>query len=1440
MGEANRKKYRHYTFEMDSPKTPISDPSILLLNEIEILLAQSRLLELYVKQSQATATYEAARAHEQHQAELAGLRSALAEKEQILAVNQSALGAREQHLQQRVQDLEVDLGEAQRRLERRDAGFTSLESEATDLRGRIGQLEAAQVQAQTLARQAASVRQELEAELANLHKGLEENQQSFQKQQLASRKIHDDLQTEIAQLREQLSERLAWSRNAESGLQASGREIDDLRQRVAELQTSRQEAQASAARELEETRTRLETELDRLQTVLAEREHALKENQRVMVEIERQVKTEILTLRSQLDQKQELIEFRDEELRAAQTQAAALQQRVAEVEAARQLAIVNADEIEGVRRSYESQLEALQHEVAMRERALTERQEAVSAVELALHGKIQSLQQELARSRNLIEERESAVQSSRAQTEALRERIGQQESAAAADLQARQFAEETRRGLEAENSHLHATLAQKEFALDEQAKTLTSLQQRSSVEINELRCQLEQQQAVADGGGAELARLRSEITALAEQKTELENSRHALERSRQQDALTRQDLEARLQAKEEELRAVQTNAQELTQSALRAQELRYKSLEEQWECEIAQLRDQLHEQEIAAQQGHSESAQFRSELVVLREQKAQLEHSRDELEQYRQQASVQREELETRLRAEDELKVAWVHANEQKAAALEAQDAQFKAIEDKLSSEIRQLRNQLEQRQKTTEQANEELARLRSENAGIQEQKAQAELLREEFEQNRQQDAALRQELEARLQAREEELRTVQTNAQELVQVALREQEVQFKWLEEQTSSDIVRLRNQSQEQELAAQQGRFELAQLRAEIVGLLEQNTQSQHSRDELNQKLQRAAGLCKELESRLKAKEDELGSAQARASERLAAALRERETHFNSIAEERRNEINDLRSQLDGQRNSAERVHEELVQLRSENVGIQGQNAQAEHFRRELEQNWHQANELRQELETRLQAKNAELQAAQSGANTLKNQLDAKINDLQLHLAEEHLLVQSRAAETKNLEVQVVRLSEQLTQRDSASAESQARFQKEAELGRAEHQAAITALRDEYQIKQRAQENERAQERQRVADLNHQISEFERRNSQAETQLKDRQQELEVVSVEATALRSRLNELETQRHTELSTAEQEKDQIRIKFDAEVAAARHELQQKAWALAQQQATLENLALTHKDQIQKLEDKIAEQQNSVANRNLDIEKSQSQARLLERRVEELITELQQAELTSINRAVQIKEEYGLRIADLDRQVAQKTSELLERGASGSELEQTLRQEIDRLIREAQEKNQILQDRNDEVVRVKSETDALLERFSQMESSASEAESAFTAESERMRIEFQAQLALFQAELSQKEWALEEAQAAARGLEQTYRQEIGSLRRQLEETEARAQEDKDKYVLGEGKLTDEQQKRYEKYKQVMDVVISATNPSFPVTENRRWRSQFGWKRRWKS
>jgi|GEM_PF-4631712 len=64
---------------MEPIPQPASEPSVLLLNEIEILLAQTRLVELYLKQAQASAAHDASMFYRQHQAEQARLSAELTE-----------------------------------------------------------------------------------------------------------------------------------------------------------------------------------------------------------------------------------------------------------------------------------------------------------------------------------------------------------------------------------------------------------------------------------------------------------------------------------------------------------------------------------------------------------------------------------------------------------------------------------------------------------------------------------------------------------------------------------------------------------------------------------------------------------------------------------------------------------------------------------------------------------------------------------------------------------------------------------------------------------------------------------------------------------------------------------------------------------------------------------------------------------------------------------------------------------------------------------------------------------------------------------------------------------------------------------------------------------------------------------------------------------------
>lgn len=199
-----------------------------------------------------------------------------------------------------------------------------------------------------------------------------------------------------------------------------------------------------------------------------------------------------------------------------------------------------------------------------------------------------------------------------------------------------------------------------------------------------------------------------------------------------------------------------------------------------------------------------------------------------------------------------------------------------------------------------------------------------------------------------------------------------------------------------------------------------------------------------------------------------------------------------------------------------------------------------------------------------------------------------------------------------------------------------------------------------------------------------------------------------------------------------------------------------------------------------------------------------------------------------------MKTGDDTNQLAGEENEL-QAGATKLALEQSLQIEIDRLRYEAQEKNRILQDRNDELVRVKTEMDRLHERLSQLESSTSRTQAALAGDTERVHAEFQAHLAFLQAELSQKQWALEEKQAAARTLEQKYRQEIESLRRKLAERDRGASRKSGHFFVRETESSQE-----ERLQAALEHAEYVPGMARFSSAHGRWPGGFGQKRRWRS
>jgi chromosome segregation ATPase len=309
--------------------------------------------------------------------------------------------------------------------------------------------------------------------------------------------------------------------------------------------------------------------------------------------------------------------------------------------------------------------------------------------------------------------------------------------------------------------------------------------------------------------------------------------------------------------------------------------------------------------------------------------------------------------------------------------------------------------------------------------------------------------------------------------------------------------------------------------------------------------------------------------------------------------------------------------------------------------------------------------------------------------------------------------------------------------------------------------------------------------QLQELRNQLAQNQELLKNRESALEAATTEAVSLRERLFQLESSNQDERTAGIREAKRMRDEFEAELSALQAELQQKDWAIAQRQASMENLAQAHKERTQKLEARLAEQQLLVESRQTELDKATSEARTLFERIAQLETATQHAEATALARLEQMRQDYETRLRSLQDDLEQKTS-ALEQYVALDQREEAPRDEVRRLQTERPEKPLLLDRRNEELLHIQSELDQLRERFTEIETFAQRAEIDAANEGERM------------------------------------------------------QSNKEEYFLEETHMSDAQKERFDRIQNLVETMISGDEQSFPAPSSRRWRLGFESKRRWRS
>lgn len=259
------------------------DPAVLLLNEIEKLLAQTRLMERHIEQAHATAEEKMTRLQEQiqqldglrraNEEEIAALRHQVVIQEQALTGRHEAVTAVELALHGKIQSLQQDLAQ-------RDSAIEILNSEAA-ARTKI-----------TLSK---------EQEFAMKTDDQDEPQSAAEIEGGALQPILDQpLRDEVNHLIRASQEKNQILQDRNEELVRVKAEMDRLNERLNQLESSRSEAENALRDDSERMRTEFQAQLALLQAELSQREWALEERQAEARGQEQDLRQEIDSLRQQL------------------------------------------------------------------------------------------------------------------------------------------------------------------------------------------------------------------------------------------------------------------------------------------------------------------------------------------------------------------------------------------------------------------------------------------------------------------------------------------------------------------------------------------------------------------------------------------------------------------------------------------------------------------------------------------------------------------------------------------------------------------------------------------------------------------------------------------------------------------------------------------------------------------------------------------------------------------------------------------------------------------------------------------------------------------------------------------------------------------------------------------------------------------------------------
>ena len=1338
-------------------------------------------------QTEAAAS-EAIRIRETLQAELASIRTAFEQKDVSLQQNQTATRELEERLNAQLHDLQRELSEKQELLEARSQEVGELAAKTNDLQEQITYLELT-------------------------------NKQTVKEAKAAARAIEDSLRIRVQEIEATVAEKAQLLQNRATEFESAQSEIALLRQHIQGLELTGAQT-AVAASEATRIRETLEAELVVLHTTVEQKNLSLQQNHATTRELEKRLTAQLRDLQEELAEKQGLLETRGQEVGELTAKTNDLQEQITCLELANK-------------------------------QTVKEAKAAARALEDSLRAQIQELEATVSEKAQGLQNRTVELESAQSEAALLRERIQQLELTGAQIEDAKNEADRRREALQHELDNVHRALEQKDRSFAQQEAEFKESNDLLHVQLRNLQSQLTERQQLLDAKDGDLAHAAGQIAGLEGRITQLE-SLHAQAQTAAATEVARVRHEAQSEAA-----ALQTSLRE-KEEALQQHQAAIAELEANLNGQIQDLRNQLTQKQGLLDRRDQELQTIDSETVLLRERIAQLESAAAQAGRF---VAAEAERIRGELQAELAELLAQLKEKEVEVAGSQAL---LRESESRWQAQVHDLQIQITEKQLLLETRNVEIVGLQNKFTAVSEQLAQFEAGQHEATTAASNAEIARQRFEAELAACQQELR----NLEQL----LADREAQSYDLQQ---TFTVQLRDL--QEELAEKQG---LLETRGQEVGELTAKT------NDLQEQI-----TCLELANKQTVKE---AKAAARA---LEDSLRAQIQELEATVSEKAQGLQNRTVELESAQSEAALLRERIQQLELTGAQIEDAKNEADRRREALQNELDNVHRALEQKDRSFAQQEAEFRAS----NEL---LHVQLRNLQSQLTEERALLENQKREIHSARSEITTLRDRVHELESTKAETETNAFAGIERFKEQYQLELAGLRAELAQSQLVLDERETTIRALEEDLNSEIHRLEAQLAEKQTLLDRGHRELQEKGSEISALREEISQSEfARRQTEMLAATQA-EQIRELVKAEVGALDTQLKEKESALKVATDRARELESLFNAKIADLQMQLAEKQSLMQGRDIeltdlrsqisdllsqinDLERANAKAleqqRIAASRLEQdlhlQVTELQtqlaetlvvlgtrndeiqaleskitglfeltgrgqadleQAEATAHTEIEQIRRQSQAELAARQVEIDQSTEALQQREAALYSAEHNLQLEINALRTEVTEKHSLLESRNEELLRVKTELDSFQERITYLESIASEAEVESLHKTEREGEQTRIELDKLWDELSQKDRVLEERQAAVNDLEKNFQAQISGPCIELTERQALLESPNKSLFLGEPTLTETQKEKLSRLEQLVETIKTDNEKRLISPQNRRWHFSLGRKRRWKS